>query len=183
MPCRRYTQNPATATTNTATTSIHRRVIKRVTENLFPRTPFDQHRDDQEGWVGCLRRALGSTVITVRYGTGPLSTRHGCGPMGERRRASRKIGISVRRLRARSSAKGHCAHGDTEQKEGGADDPEQGGQEPYLPVLVDHGILWVVGVVAHTDVLANLAGGGEVLTQLVKRVVAPSGVANSTTAR
>ena len=34
---------------------------------------------------------------------------------------------------------------DTEQQERGADHPQQGGKEPYLPVLVDYGVLRVVG--------------------------------------
>ena len=42
MPFRRYTANPATATTTTATSSIHRRLSERPSENRCIRDPFDE---------------------------------------------------------------------------------------------------------------------------------------------
>ena len=42
MPFRRYTANPATATTSTATRSIHRRINRLPIENRGIRDPFDE---------------------------------------------------------------------------------------------------------------------------------------------
>ena len=44
MPCRRYTANPATATTSTATSSIQRRLSRRPIENRCIRDPFNERR-------------------------------------------------------------------------------------------------------------------------------------------
>src|SRR6476661_3742437 len=50
MPFRRYTANPAIATTSTATRSIHRRNNRLPSENRCIRDPFDERRHVDGRW-------------------------------------------------------------------------------------------------------------------------------------
>src|SRR5271163_3706284 len=56
MPFRRYTANPATATTSTATSSIQRRLSRLRIENRGIRDPFDKRHADG-------RRSLRRTAL------------------------------------------------------------------------------------------------------------------------
>src|SRR6476646_11757155 len=58
MPFRRYTANPAIATTSTATRSIHRRNNRLPSENRCIHDPFDERRH-VDGRVGALSSIQG----------------------------------------------------------------------------------------------------------------------------
>src|SRR6476659_3143504 len=58
MPFKRYTANPATAMTSTATRSIHRRNNRLPIENRCIRDPFDERRH-VDGRVGALSSIQG----------------------------------------------------------------------------------------------------------------------------
>src|SRR3954466_16248056 len=70
MPFSRYTANPATTTTSTATSSIHRRLSTPPNETRCIPDPFDERRHVDRRWDASSAEEAISTKLTVRYRTG-----------------------------------------------------------------------------------------------------------------
>jgi hypothetical protein len=77
MPCSRYTANPATATTATATTTIQRWLSRRLIENRCNRDPF-MSGDRRGRWtfsIGRLINEVDGTTLnwTPQHRTGQVA--------------------------------------------------------------------------------------------------------------